>query len=266
MRHRIAVRRVNSRATPALARVHSWKNPSRFLGAGQRVTGVSALPVARGPQDASRRARFGPLHGDRPALRRGQRPRPPRAQPVAHARARARVARRAGRPQVAQVVTAAQDDGDDVIDAVGVGTAAPALPALDPEHLGADPPPARRPRPRTAHDPSVAANRRSQCQARATPGLARKPSSGRGGESREIPGSRPRRPARRVCVRPLISGREKILAGPGVVADHRRRTAIRWSSGQPSGMVDQQTGWSISDRSSPGHFASYGVSGAGECR
>jgi hypothetical protein len=68
-----------------------------------------------------------------------------------------------------------------------------------------------------------------------------------GGESREIPGSRPRRPARRVCVRPLISGREKILAGPGVVADHRRRTAIRWSSGQPSGMVDQQTGWSISD-------------------
>jgi hypothetical protein len=137
-----------------------------------------------------------------------------------------------------------------VIDAIGVGTAAPALPALDPEHLGADPPPARRPRPRTAHDPSVAANRRSQCQARATPGLARKPSSGRGGESREI----------------LISGREKIWAGPGVVADHRRRTAIRWSSGQPSGMVDQQTGWSISDRSSPGHFASYGVSGAGECR
>jgi hypothetical protein len=215
---------VNRLTTPGPARIHSRKFLSRFFGAGQRVTDVTRVsPAARGPPDGPRHTRFGPLRGDRPALSHGQRARAPRAQPVTQGSAGTRITVPAGGPQVGQVVRATQYNGHDVING-GRRTAAPvAHAAVTPEHLLAQPPPAGRPLPHSAHVTSVT----GESPAPGLPAHHARPcrkTLQRGRGANRVPGpdslttpGLDRPPLENVKL-PLVSGRGKIPAGPGVVA------------------------------------------------
>lgn len=223
---RIAIGMADQPATPALARVHSGKFLSRFSGAGHRVT---ALPVPRRPQHATRHARLGTLHRDRTALHRGQRA--PRAQPVAQCGPGARIAVLARRPQVRQVVRAAQDHGDNVVDGRGVGTAPPAHPAVPRERGRAQAPPAGRPLPRTAHVLSVAGGSRIAATGprHARPGRHFSTGQNQGGNvvcgNRQAGRGEPVPAAKRDSPSPSVAG--EFLARAGVVRRLVRRMAIR---------------------------------------
>lgn len=108
---------------------------------------------APGLPPSLRRCLAASLSGDGVTLRRCQWL--PRAQPVAHARARARITRGASWPQVGQVVRAAESDRDGMVDGRRVGAAAVAGVAVPVERGLAQPTPPWRPGPVMAHGASV---------------------------------------------------------------------------------------------------------------